>query len=172
MAGRNHTCADCGCKAFMRRKGPCVACGSENNPADGNKVLEPIPCIHCGEIFQPKHHLRKTCSTTCINARENDERKAKRLAAREAKAAAKAAQKAAQADAQPSRPAIAGLGPAEPPKCEHVCAGYPGYTCKVRTPDRRCPKCRAKWKFMNNAEGGYMPQDYFAGGVSIMDSMF
>lgn len=41
------------------------------------------------------------------------------------------------------------LGPRSAPRPQHVCAGYPGHKCKVRTADRRCPKCRAKWKAMH-----------------------
>lgn len=49
------------------------------------------------------------------------------------------------------------LGTRSAPQTKHVCAGYPGHTCTVRTADRRCPKCRAMWKAMHGVTGSYDP---------------
>ena len=131
---RKHQCDVCGTVAWRVAAGPCFVdfCPGKFKALPGAKLPKGTKlCAYCGEEFTPRRVTDNTCCRKCSTAlyRETSPKCAK----------------------VKSVETIL-LGPANPPRCKHVCAGYPGHKCKVRTPDRRCDDCKRMWLFSKGYE--------------------
>ena len=162
MAGNKYKCLDCKAEVWRPRKGPCFVCGGDN-VVDARFDNAEKPCAECRTLFKPKHGREVVCSPKCRRARDNRWDRENRAKYAKPKSTDMRVAELHKRAPVPS----AGLGPSEAPRPTHVCAGYYGHKCEVRTANRRCPKCKAMHLWLNGVEGAYEPTVYSAGSCSI-----